>query len=825
MDKLIQDLRHGWKSLMSTPRLTLAALACIALGIGSALFMFTLINAVLLQRPPFPDAERLARVRLLNTEGEGQGDISYLEYRDFKEQAKSFDALEVAVRSRMPITTEGGTERVRGESVSPGYFKLIGLRPALGRLFSDDEYAPDAQPVILIGDDLWRRKFGADPEIVNKTLRVRTGQPEEPDRIYTIVGIMPPGFVGTVDPDISEFWLPIEQNPLRQLFEDRGVRNFWNIARLKPGVSIETAKAEAEEIGRRIAAANPGLYDDRQFRIEPFGESWRAPIRAGLIMLMVAAALLLLIACTNIANLLLARLAQREHELTLRLVLGAQRGWILRQLLTESLILSVLGGALGTLLAFWGIKLFVASKSVRLPSYVEIVPDARVVALALGLVLVTGILFGVLPALFGARVNASQQLREASRGVSLGKRQRIYGQVLVVLEVTFTFVLVIGAMLMLRTYLNLTNTDVGFRTQNLLRMAISLDSAEYPDPPARLNFIDRADAAIRNYPGVRDVTIMSEVLPPWDDNSFDMALAGVPNEALQDISRHAIDQNFLRVMEIEHKWGRTFEPNDRQGGPRVALVSESLARFIVGGAEANTVLGKSFQLVRNAETGELSDPYEIVGVVEDVLYHGPRPLMTDLGGNQYDIYVPLAQFPGSVLSLAIHSAGDPAALNLPLQRELGKIAPTSPMHWISTMEEELANQFLDARFYAYLTTGYSICALLLAALGIYGVLANSVTRRFGELGIRMAIGAQGRDIVRLVVGQGMRTLLIGLVIGAVIAILGTKLVVSLLYGVTASDPLTFVMVAAILLVLGLMACYLPARRATRIDPVVVLRND
>ncbi len=824
MDKLMHDLRHGFRSLMSTPRLTFAALACIALGIGSAVFMFTLINAVLLQQAPFPEVERLARVRLLTSEGEGQGDLSYLEFQDVRAQAKSFDAIEMVARTRMPVATEDGTERVRGEAVSPGYFALIGLKPALGRVFSADEYAPDADRIILIGHDLWQRKFGGRPDIVDKPLNVRSSMPGDPNQIYTIVGVMPPGFVGTVDSDISEFWIPIEHTPLRPMFEMRDARNIWTIARLQPGTALATAQAEVQEVGRRMAAANSGLYDDRKLVAEAFGESWRAPVRAGLLMLTFAAGLLLLIACTNIANLLLARLAQREHELTLRFVLGAQRGWVLRQLLAESLILSILGGLAGTLLAFWSVKLFAASKSIRLPSYVTISPDLRVIALAIGLVLLTGLLFGVLPAWFGARVNASNQLREASRGVSLGRRQRFYGQALVVLEVVFTFVLVIGATLMLRTYLNLLDTNVGFRTENLLRMAITLDPVEYPDPQARINFAERAREVLGRYPGVRQVSVMTEVLPPFDDVAFDVALGGVPNDALQQVSRHSIDRNFLEVLDIDLKWGRAFETTDRIGSPRVALVSQSLARFIAGG-DGSSVLGKSFQLVRNPQTQELTDPYEIVGVVEDILYHGPRPVLTDLGKNQYDIYVPLDQFPGPILSLAIHTAGDPAAVNLPLQRELGRIAPTSPLHWISTMEEELSTQFMDARFYAYLTTGYSICALLLAALGIYGVLANSVNRRYGELGVRMAIGAQGSDIVRLVVGQGMRTLAIGLLIGAAIAALGTKLLASLLYGVTASDPMTFVVVASIVLALGLMACYLPARRATRIPPVVVLRNE
>jgi putative ABC transport system permease protein len=822
MARLLQDLRFGLKSLGKTKRLTFAALACTALGIASAVFMFTLIQAILLRKPPFPGADRLVRVRLMTTDGKGQGDVSYLDFQDIQKQAKSFEKLEMVARTRMPVMNEKGSERIRGEAVSPGYFSLLGLKAAKGRLFTQSEYLPNENRVIVIGDDLWKRRFGKDPNILGKALRVRGRAADVTDDLYTIIGVMPPGFAGTVDYDISEFWLPLEHSPLRQMFESREARNVWTIGRLRPGVPLASAQAEIQEIGRRLAGAYPASYEGRHLQLEPFGESWRVGVRTGLRMLTVAAGLLLLIACTNIANLLLARLVQREHELTLRFVLGAQRRWVLRQLLVESVLLSVLGGAAGIVLAFWGINLFAATKSILLPSYVVLTPDLSVILVAVGLVLLTGVIFGVLPAWFGARLNANLHLRDAGRGNSIGRRQRFLGQALVVVEVTFTFVLVIGAMLMLRTYLNLMHADIGYRTDHVLRMAVTLDARDFPDPESYANFADRARETLRQYPGVRNVTFMSEVLPPHDDNAFDMALNGLPNDSLLQVPRHAIDREFLNVFGIPLQWGRAFEPTDRLGSPRVALVSEALARFIAGG-DPRGALGKSFQLVANRSTMELSRPYEIVGVTKDISYRGPRPIHADRL-THYEIYVPLAQFPGQILSTAVITEADPATMSLPLQRELSRLAPTSPLHWISTMDEELANQYMDTRFYAYLTTGYSVCALLLAALGIYGVLANSVSRRQGELGIRMAIGAQGSDIVRLVVGQGMRTLLLGLVLGAAIAVLGTKLVASILYGLTPSDPLTFTAVAAVVLLIGLVACYLPARRATQVDPGSVLRN-
>jgi putative ABC transport system permease protein len=821
MNTFLQDLRYGLKSLRGTPRLTFAALACIALGIGSAVFMGTLINSVLLRRPPFPDAERLVRVWAVSTTTGETSDLSYLDFQDIKKQARSFEAIETPARTRQAIMADDGTERMRGEAVTPGYFDIIGLKPALGRFFTQEEYAPNGDRVIVISHDMWQRKYGGRPDIVGQVVRARsTSEGTESIALHTIVGVMPSGFIGTVDTDISDFWIPAEHFTPRSLYENRRTRHLWPIARLKPGVSLAAAQAELQQIGSQLAAEYPESYEEIRLGVEPFGESWRRKFRTGLLMLMGAAVLLMLIACTNIANLLLARLVQREHELTLRMVLGAQRNRILRQLLTESLLMSSIGGIVGALLAFLGIKLFVAANVIKLPTYVKIAPDWRVILLTVVLVLFTGILFGVLPAWFGARINASQNLREASRNMSMGRRQRSFGQLLVVLEVSFTFVLLIGSVLMLRTYLNLVNSDLGYRTENLLRMAVSLDPTAFPDARSQLNFVRDAKAKLGAQPGVSKVTFIAGILPPWFDNRLDVALDGVPNEALKRTSRHAIDPDFLETLDISLKQGRNFLPSDRADTPRVGIVSESLASFMARG-DSRGVLGKKLQLVVDRETQELSPPIEIVGVVEDVRYHGP------LAERQidYDLYVPIEQAPESTMSLALLTTVDPASLIPSSQQQLGQLAPTSPQHWISTMKDELALQYGDARFYAYLTGVYAVCAMLLAVLGIYSVLANSVSRRFGELGIRMAIGAQAGDIVRLILGQGFRTLAFGLVVGAVLAALGTKLMASLLFGVAPGDPVSFVLVASALLLLGMIACYLPARRATRADPMVILRGE
>jgi predicted permease len=821
MDSLSQQLRHGIRSLLATPRLTLAALACTALGVGSAVFMFTLIDAVLFRSAPFPHSDRLVRVWTV-ADGSGQNDdLSSLDFQDLKRMSTSFESLEMVARTRFAVVTEDGTERMRGEAVSPGYFDLIALKPAKGRLFSADEYRSASNPVMLISYAWWQRTFKGRPDILGRTVRARsTYQGQSSTALFTIAGVMPVGFTGTVDADVADFWIPAEHFAPRRTFQERSSREIWSIGLLKSSVSPAAAHLEVRNIGQRLAVQFPKDYDGIHLGVERFGESWRAKYRAGLLMLLTAALLLLLIACTNIANLLLARLSQRAHELALRLILGAQRRRVLSQLLIESTLLSLVGGTVGVGLAFFGIRLCVLAQVVKLPSYVEIAPDARVIVLAFAMVLLTGALFGVLPAWFGSRVNASQSLRDAGRSLTMGRQQRRYGQVLVVVEIAFTFVLLTGSVLMLRSYLNLVHGDVGYRTDHLLRMGISLDPTVYPDSRAQIRFVREAKARLGSYPGVRSVAFIAGVLPPWFDNTLDLALNGVPNNALKQIDRHGVDADFFGTMGIALASGRGIELTDRSDTPPVAVVSRSLARFVAGG-DGSAAVGKQLQFVTDPATNRLSPLTQIVGVTEDVRYHGP------LAGRryEYDVYVPLEQAPQSVMSLAIHTSVDPATLIEPFTRSLGRMAPTSPQHWISTMQSELALQYGDNRFYATLTNGYGACAAILAILGVYSVLANSVSRRFNELGVRLAIGAQSSDIVRMILAQGAKTLVVGLLVGVALAIAGSRLLTSLLHGVSPTDPGTFVGVGAILLCLGLFACYVPAQRAAAADPLLVLRGE
>lgn len=811
---MLQDLRYAWRSLRATPRLALTAIACAALGLAAAIFMTTLVRAVLFVTPSIPNADRLVRVWTASTTSAQTSDVSYPDVIDLRARVASFDAVESASRTRVAHTTDAGTERLRGESVTPGYFDLVGVRPAIGRLFATHEYAPGADRPVVIGHALWQRRYGGRADIVGQPFRTRPASRQAGESVRTIVGVMPPGFDGTVDPDVSEFWLPVAHyEPMTQL-TNRLVRSTWAIARLRPGVSLETAVADVRSIGAALALEHPAAFDRSTLTAERFGESWRERFRLSLYTLLAAAGLLLLIACTNVATLLLARLAQRQGEMRVRLALGAPRLRIVRQLLLESLILAVAGGAAGLLLATAAIRTVAGAGLFALPPYVQIAVDTRTALSGLALVLITGLVFGVLPARIGSRSGAIAGDAATVR-VSPGRHERRYGRVLVVAQVALTFLLLVAATLLFRTYQNLVGSDLGYRTTQLLRMAVSTDPGEFRDRAAQLELAAAIKRTFDAYPGVRQSAVMGGVLPPWFDDAVDIASSA--DARLRDVGRHAVGPDYFDVMGMSVRRGRIFEPADRAAGAVTAIASESLARRLAE-ATGRDAIG---QRVRASVQGMAGDEtLEIVGVVNDVVYHGPlRPRAAD-----HDVYVPLERGDAGTLSIAVHTSVDPATLIEPLSRELGRLAPSSPQHWISTMEGEMALQYRDARLYASLSGVYGGAAAMLAVLGIYSVLAHQVARRRRELGVRIAIGARATDIVRLVLAEGLGSVALGIVIGLGLSLAASRLVAGLLYGVAPGDPFSITLVAAAMIAASVAAALVPSLRAARVDPLTALRT-
>lgn len=811
---MLQDVRHAWKSLRATPRLTLAATACAALGLGAAIFMTTLVDAVLFATPPMPDADRLVRVWTSATGSRETADLSYPEVVDLQAHASSFEAVEAASRTRLAVTTAAGTERVRGESVTPGYFRMIGIQPALGRLFTEAEYAPDADRPVVISFDLWQRRFGGTPDVLGQLFRTRPTSRQAPEVARVIVGVMPRSFVGTVDPDVSDFWIPIAHYEPAPLLTDRLVRSTWMLGKLREGSTLEASRAEVTAIAARLALEHPAAYDNLTLVVEPFGESWRDRFRLSLLILLGAAGLLLLIACTNIASLLLARLAERERELRVRLALGAQRARLVRQLLIESLTIACVGGVVGLTVAAFAVRAFATAGVFALPPYVQIGLEPRTALAGMVLVVVTGLLFGVLPAFLGAGAEPAAVGRDAGTRVSLGRRQRRSGRVLVVAQLAFTCVLLIAATLLFRTYQQLLGDDLGYRTTGLLRMALTPDPNEYGSSDARLALADRIKAAFDAYPGVERSSVMAGVLPPWFDGAVDVHIAD--DVRLREVGRHAVGPDFLEVMDIRLQRGRTFEVADRSSEASTALISAALAQR-VSDATGRDAVG---QRIRADRFGAAAvESFDIIGVVNDVVYNGPlRPRAAN-----HDVYVPLERGGSGALSIAIHASIDPSSLIEPLSRALGELAPSSPQHWVSTMDGELRLQYRDAELYAALSGVYGVAAAVLAMLGIYSVLANAVARRHRELGVRMAVGARAVDIIRLVLFEGARTLAWGVALGVVLAVFGARLLSGLLYGIAPNDPSTYVLVALGLIAAGLVACLVPSLRAARVDPVRALR--
>lgn len=822
MDAFFQDLRFGIRNLRKMPLLSVAALACIAIGVGATVSVFTLINTTLLQPLPYPDAERLVRVWGTHGPEEGRRDLSYLNYRDIAAGADAIADLEAAARTRLSILNDVGVERTRGEAVTPGYFDMIGVEPVVGRLFSDSEYAAEAPSLIVIGYDLWQRRFNGDRGAVGEVLEARGswGGEETTNRPYQVIGVMPQGFTGTIEDDVSEFWLPISHYEPRANLERRSQRVLWTVGKLADGATVAAADQEVATLGGALADEYPDDNDEFGARVERLGENWREGLRGGLYLLLGASFLLLLIACTNIANLLLARLARRRHELTVRMVMGAKRVRVLRQLLTESLVLALVGGGLGVLLAYLFVDVYMQLATSDVPGYVAVAVDWRVVLLALGVVFATGVLFGVLPAWLGSRTDTSGELKEDGRGSSASRRQKRFGQALVAAEVALTLVLLLAASLMFRSYRNLETVDLGYDVDHLMRMSTTLDRSVYETPDQWAQARRAAKQALARQPGVVEVASVGGILPPSTDVEMTMTFPALEGGELDDVHRHSVDSDFLDTMHIDLLHGRNVEPTDRADGARVLMVSRSLAQLISGGA-ARDAVGESVQFIIPTSPPRTSSPYEVVGVVQDVLYHGP------LGerAHDYDIYFSIEQVPDFLISYAVRTSGPPEAAMERLTRVVAEQVRPSPVHWVQTIEGQIEEQYSDTRFYTLLIVVYSLSAVLLAIIGIYGVLANSVQRRFREMGIRVAVGAGGGDLLRLVVRQSMTVVLVGVAVGTAVALAGTRIMASLLYGVTPTDPVTFVAVVAGLLLLALVASYLPARRATQVDPVVVLRHE
>ncbi|HYE66149.1 MAG TPA: ABC transporter permease [Pyrinomonadaceae bacterium] len=812
METLLQDVRYGLRMILKKPGFTVIAVVALALGIGANTAIFSVVNGVLLRPLPYEDPDRLVRLSEWSPQVPGMS-ISYPNFIDWREQNSVFSGLAATQFDSYNLTGLDEPERLQGRNVSANFFEVLGVKPVLGRTFLAEEDRAGAGRACIISYGLWQRRFGSDPNILGKSLTLN-------GESYTLVGVLPQSYRYGTPTDV---FVPLGLQEDSGFTKQRGNHpGIYAVARLKPGVSFEQAEAEMKGIAQRLAEAYPKENSGNSVTLTPLREFFVGDIRTSLLILLVAVGFVLLIACANVANLLLARATARQKEMAIRTAMGASRLRIIRQLLTESVILSVLSGTVGLLLALWGVDALRGASIDSLPTTADISLDRNVLIFTLLVSFLTGVLFGLMPALQASRTDLNESLKEGGRTGMTGARGNRMRSLLVISEVALSLVLLIGSGLLIKSFLRLSGTETGFNPQNLLTMKINYTARE--DEGRKVaNFFSQVEQRVKALPGVEAVAL-----------STGAPFLGAPETSFQIEGRPQVDlsqkpmavlymagPDYLRAMGIRLLKGRFFDERDTQNSPLVAVIDEEFARQQFPNQDP---LGHYLEGHK-----ELGIPhFEIVGVVSHVRNYGldtPGPVQSQLyyALNQVpDKFLPLIS-PG--INLLVRTSTDTSGMVAAIRHEVQAIDSQQPIYDVNTMEQVLAESVTTQRFSMLLLSLFAGLALLLAAVGIYGVMSYAVAQRTHEIGIRMAVGAQTRDVLRMVIGQGMVLTLIGVGVGLVGAFALTRVMSSLLFGVTATDPLTFASVSITLIVVALLASLIPARRATKVDPIVALRYE
>jgi putative ABC transport system permease protein len=798
METILKDIRYGVRSLIKRPGFTAIAVVTLALGIGVNSAIFSVINAVLLRPLAYQEPARLLTLR---------SNQSALDLRNVEQQSRAFSSLGGEVKQ--PLDYTAGSEPVQFQigQVTGGFFETLGVKPALGRVINAADDKTGAPYVAVLSHDLWLRQFARDPQIVGKTIPLS-------GNVYTIIGVMPPGFASPRENTAA--WTPVHvSNPLAANF--RGVHFLRTYARLAPGVTLEQAAAEMQVIDKTLATEYPADNKNRTTVLIPLQERIVGESRRSLIVLFAAVSLVLLIACANFANLLLARAAEREREFVIRTALGAGRWRLIRQLLTESLIVSFAGGAVGVLLAIWATSLLVALKPDNLPRLQEIGVDARVLAFTFGVSLFTGLVFGLLPAWSASRVGVNESLKEGGRSATAGGARQRLRSTFVVVELAIALVLLVGAGLLIKTFWKLRSVEPGFATDHLLTMRVELPEARYKEVDKQTRFRTQTLDNVNSLPGVK-AAMVSELPLSGDSLDHDFLIENRPPIAPGDepsLETRSILGDYFHVMKIPLRLGRDFEPLDfADNAPLVGIANDAMVRQYFANEDP---LGKRVRWARDPELHWMT----IVGVVGDVKHFG-----LDLP-EQPALYTPYTQINPwkRWMTVVARTQSDPNAMAQAVKQQIWKVDSQLPVTELKTMDEVSAASFAARRFNMLLLGIFAGLALVLAAVGIYGVMSYAVTQRTQEIGIRMALGARATDVLKLIIRNGMTLTLLGVVIGVAGAIALTRLLATLLFGVTPTDKPTFIAVAAVLVLVSLLACYIPARRATKVDPLVALRYE
>jgi predicted permease len=819
MQILWQDLRFGLRMLLKRPGFTLIAVITLALGIGATTAIFSVVNGVLLRPLDYQDPQEI--VTLLN---HGGGPVSPANFLDLRAGSQSFAEMAAAEAWGGTLASSDKPEQVSGLRMGDGLFQLLGVQPLLGRALQSEDFQPGKDHVLVLSHKLWQRAFAGDAGIIGQQLTL-SGES------YTVVGVMPPQF--QFPPFWStraEMWTPLE---LSNRATSRGGNSLRVFGRLKAGVSLTQAQAEIDALNTQLAQAYPGANSGMNIRVDPLNEKVVGNVRPALLVLSGAVGFVLLIACANVACLLLARAATRQKETAVRVALGASRWRILRQLLTENLLLSMCGAAAGMLLAVWGVELLTAllagnstSFTVRLPRLSEIKVDGAAFAFTLVVTLVTSVLFGLAPALGASKPDLNQVLKEGGRATTIGGRR--LRETLVVAELALALVMLIGAGLLMNSFLKLQAVDPGFNARNVLAMTTSVAGAPQYVGPAREAFYQQVTEGLIALPGVESVSAINHLPLAGDKWGRALTIEGrplpPPGEGIE-VTFRVSRPDYFQTMGITLRAGRDFTERDTPDAPGVIIVNETLARRHWPDEDP---IGKRVTLGNPRDSSQALQWLTVVGVVKDVKQE------SWMNAPSNEIYLPFQQsrdfFAGTAghltaMTIVVRTTVEPQSLAAAAQETVRSLDRNRPVSNVVTMDQVVADTLWQQRFNLQLIGLFAGVALLMAAVGLYGVMSYSVTQRTQEVGLRMALGAQQRDVMKLVVGQGMKLALVGAALGLLISVGLTRLMAGLLFGVSATDSTTFVLIAALLILVALLACWIPARRATKVDPMIALRYE
>jgi predicted permease len=813
MTTLLQDLRYAIRMLLKSPGFAAVAVTTLALGISANTALFTVVNGVLLNPLPYPHSDQLVAV-YATTPGVDRGPATYLNFLDWRQHAQTFSSLAMYRGQDYNVTGSGEAERLSGYMISADFFSVLGVKPAAGRILRPDDDQPGAAPVVLLSGGLWKRKFGSSTDVLGKSLILNGAS-------YTVVGVIPSGFAFYgQDRDV---YTPIGQwtDPS---FRDRRISvSARVIGRTKPSITLAQAQADMDVISRNLAAAYPVANKQAGITLVSMKQDIVGNVQPFLIVLLSAVGFLLLIACANVANLLLARSLGRSREFAVRAALGASQARVIRQLLTESILLAGLGGTLGLLLAFYGTRTVLNTLPGTLPRAAEVSLDARVLLFTAAVSLLAAIIFGLAPALKTSRINVLEVLKETGRGLS-GARQRLQ-KMFVAGEVALALVLLIGAGLMVRSLTALWRVNPGYNPSHAITFVVSMPSSPLTTSAETRAQLRQFDNTMLSIPGVEAVSVTLGSRPMIHDSSLPFWIEGRPKPANDNEMPQAMfylaEAGFQQAMGITLQRGRFITAQDNENAPVVIDIDDSFAR---------TYFPHEDPIGKHVHLEQFNVDAEIVGVVGHVKQWGPAGDAASAIEAQF--FYPFMQLPEKLMPLAaggaavvLRTQGDPAAIVGAVRSTVAELDPREVVYGVQTMQGVLAGSLAPRRLAMLLLGAFAALALVLCCIGIYGVISHLVGQRTHEIGVRMALGAQPADVMRLILSQGLRMAFLGVLIGIVAALALTRLMASQLFGVSSSDPLTFVGVGVLLTLVALLACYIPARRAIRVDPLIALKYE